>query len=280
MTAATTPTDTTPAPRPGRFWADTWVITRRNLIRNVRLPQLIFIATIQPIMFLVLFTYVFGGAIGQSIPPAANGEYVNFLLPGLMVQIGLFGAIQTGVGLSEDLSQGVVSRFRSLPMARAAVLTGRTLSDAVRNAVVLVMMLVVAVLIGFRWQDGFARMALAVLVVLAFTFAFSWIFATMGLALRSPEAVQPASFILTFPLVFASSVFVPVGTMPNWLRVFADNQPVTVVATAMRGLVLGPTVLPDGRTVLTQVVLALVWCAVILAVASTMAVRVYRRATG
>ena len=275
----TTPSRTDEQPRPGRFWVDMGVITRRNVTRIVRLPQLLLFATIQPVMFLVLFTYVFGGAIGSSIPAAAEGEYINFLLPGLMVQIATFGAGQTGVGLSEDLSKGVIDRFRSLPMSRSAVLAGRTLADLLRNAFAMVLMLVVAVLLGFRWQNGIVGLIGALLVVLAFTYAFSWVFAIVGLRLDSPEAVQSATFLPTFPLVFASSVFVPTETMPSWLRGFADNQPVTVIANAMRGLVLGPEVLPAGRTVLTQTLLALGWSAAIVAVAAPIAVRMYRRAT-
>ncbi len=191
MTTTTAPVgEATSEQRPGRFWTDMAVITRRNLLRVVRLPQLLLFATIQPVMFLLLFTFVFGGAIGQSIPPEAGGEYINFLLPGLMVQIATFGAGQTGIGLSEDLSKGVIDRFRSLPMARSAVLAGRTLADLVRNAFVTVLMVIVAFAIGFRYQNGFLGLVLALVVVLVFTYAFSWVFAIIGLRLESPEAVQ------------------------------------------------------------------------------------------
>lgn len=276
---ATTTTHADVELRPGRFWPDMLVITRRNLLRNVRLPQLLLFATIQPVMFLLLFTYVFGGAIGASIPPEAGGDYINFLLPGLMVQIATFGAGQTGIGLSEDLDKGVIDRFRSLPMSRSAVLAGRTLADLVRNAFVTTLMLLVAFAIGFRYQNGFLGLVGALLVVLVFTYAFSWIFAGIGLRVRSPEAVQSATFLPVFPLVFASSVFVPTETMPSWLRAFADNQPVTVVANAMRGLILGPGVLEEGTSVLEQVLLALGWSAAITAVFAPIAVRLYRRVT-
>jgi len=264
---------------PGRFWPDMFVITKRNLLRNVRLPQLLVFATVQPVMFLLLFTYVFGGAIGATIPPEANGAYVNFLLPGLMVQIATFGAGQTGIGLSEDLSKGVIDRFRSLPMSRSAVLAGRTLADLIRNAFVTILMLVVAVLIGFRYQNGFLGLVAALGIVLTFTYAFSWVFACVGLKVKSPEAVQSATFLPVFPLVFASSVFVPTETMPTWLQAFAENQPVTVVANAMRGLILGPGVLTDGRTVVGQSLAALAWSAAIVVVFAPLAVRIYRRAT-
>lgn len=278
MTATThVPADV--EPRPGRFWVDMVVITRRNLLRNIRLPELLLFATIQPVMFLVLFTYVFGGAIGGTIPEEANGQYINFLLPGLMVQIATFGAGQTGIGLAEDLNKGVIDRFRSLPMSRSAVLAGRTLADLARNAFVTVLMLLVAFALGFRYQNGLLGLIGALLVVLAFTYAFSWVFATVGLKVKTPEAVQSATFLPVFPLVFASSVFVPVETMPSWLRGFADNQPVTVVANAMRGLILGEGVLPPGTTVLEQTLLALAWSAGIAAVAAPFAVRLYRQVT-
>lgn len=279
MSTSTAAAATEVHPDPGHFWGDMLVITRRNVLRIVRLPQLLLFATIQPVMFLVLFTYVFGGAIGASIPPAADGEYINFLLPGLMVQIATFGAGQTGVGLSEDLSKGVIDRFRSLPMSRSAVLAGRTLADLLRNAFAMVLMLLVAIALGFRWQNGFVGLVLALLVVLAFTYAFSWVFAIVGLKLESPEAVQSATFLPTFPLVFASSVFVPTETMPSWLRGFAENQPVTVIANAMRGLILGDGVLPPDTTVTEQTLLALAWCVGIVAVAGPLAVRAYRQAT-
>lgn len=278
MSTATT-TSSQVQPDPGRFVRDMMVITRRNLLRNVRLPQLLVFATVQPVMFLVLFTYVFGGAIGASIPPEAGGEYINFLLPGLMVQIATFGAGQTGIGLAEDLDKGVIDRFRSLPMSRAAVLGGRTLADLGRNAFVTTLMLIVAVGLGFRWQNGLVNLVLALGVVLVFTYAFSWIFACIGLKVRSPEAVQSATFLPVFPLVFASSVFVPTETMPSWLQGFAEHQPVTVVANAMRGLILGPGVLVGGRTVLGQTLLALAWSGAITLVFAPVAVRMYRRVT-
>lgn len=266
--------------RPGRFLVDTWVIAKRNLVRNVRLPQLLVFATIQPVMFLVLFNYVFGGAIGGSIPPAAGGKYLNFLLPGLLVQISAFGAGQTALGLSEDLSKGVISRFRSLPMSRAAVLAGRTFADVLRNTFVMSLMLCVGFAIGFRYQTSFLHFAFGVLVVLAFAYSLSWVMAAIGLSIKSPEAVQSAVFLPVFPLVFASAVFVPPATMPSWLRGFAENQPVTAVAEAARGLILGQGALAPGQTVAGQTVVALLWCAGITLVAAPLAVRVYGRTRG
>lgn len=257
---------------------DSLVITRRNLVRVIRLPQLLLFATIQPVMFLVLFNYVFGGAIGQTLPPVVEGKYIIFLLPGLMVQISAFGAGQTAMGLTEDLANGVVDRFRSLPMARSAVLAGRTLADLARNAFVMGLMLGIAFLMGFRWKTSLLGFLAAFVLVLLFAYALSWVMATLGLLIRNPEAVQTAVFLPIFPFVFASAVFIPTQTMPGWLQAFANNQPVTVVANAMRGLMIGPEMLLPGQTVAGQVGLALVWIGLITAVFSVIAVRLYRRA--
>ncbi|CAN5215326.1 MAG: ABC transporter permease [Euzebyales bacterium] len=257
---------------------DTVVITRRNLLRNVRLPQLLLFATVQPVMFLLLFNYVFGGAIGQTIPPVAGGEYINWLMPGLLIQISAFGAGQTAIGLTEDMSKGVIDRFRSLPMARSAVLTGRTFADVLRNAAVVSLMLAVGFAIGFRYQTSFPLFVAGVLLALSFAYALSWVMATIGLLVHSPEAAQSAVFLPIFPLVFASSVFLPTQTMPDWLRVFADHQPITVITNALRGLMLGEGALLPGQTVGGQVLASLAWIVGITAVFAVLAVRTYRRA--
>lgn len=257
---------------------DTAVITRRNLIRNVRLPQLLVFATIQPVMFLLLFNYVFGGAIGRTIPAAANGEYINWLMPGLLVQIAAFGAGQTALGLTEDLAKGVIDRFRSLPMARSAVLAGRTFADLIRNGFVVALMLTVGFIIGFRYQTNFWQFAFGVVIGLLFAFSLSWAMASIGLWVKNPEAAQSAVFIPVFPLVFASSVFLPTDTMPSWLRAFADHQPITVIANAMRGLMLGGGSLEPGQTVGGEIILSFAWITGITLVFSLIAIRVYRRA--
>ncbi len=254
------------------------VLVRRNLRRIARLPQLLLFATVQPVMFLLLFNYVFGGSIGQSLPPAAGGQYINWLIPGLLVQVAVFGASSTAIGLSDDLKKGVIDRFRSLPVARSAVLAGRTIADLVRNAFVISLMLGVGLLIGFEWQTSFVETVLAFLLAVAFAFAFSWVMAAIGLAVKDPETAQTASFLPLFPLVFASSVFVPTQTMPDWLRVFADHQPVTILGNAMRGLILGSDALQPGQTTAGQILLALVWIAAILVVFVPLAVRMYRKA--
>lgn len=274
---------------------DTRVLVKRNLLRNVRLPQLIVFATIQPVMFLLLFNYVFGGSIGLALPPAAQGEYINWLLPGLLVQVALFGAGQTAIGLTDDLKSGIIDRFRSLPMARSAVLAARTIADLLRNVFVIGLMLAVGTLLGFRPGTSWLGLLGGFGIALVMAFAFSWVMATVGLAVKDPETAQIASFLPVFPLVFASSVFTPTDTMPDWLKAFADHQPVTVVANAIRGLTMGREALaattfgPGGVTVTPeaiaaapsvagQVVMALLWSVGILVVFAPIAVRNYRKA--
>ena len=255
---------------------DTLVMTQRNLLRNIRLPQLLLSATAQPVMFLLLFTFVFGGAIAQTLP--GDLDYIQFLMPGLLIQIAAFGAGQTALGLTEDLQNGVIDRFRALPMARSALLGGRTLADLVRNAGVLTLMLIVGFGIGFRYETTFLRFLAGVGLGLLFAYSLSWVMAAIGLKVKTPEAAQSAVFLPVFPLVFASSVFLPTETMPDWLRVFAENQPITIVSNALRGLMLGPEAMPAGASVAGSVGWSLVWIAGITAVFSVLAVRIYRRA--
>jgi ABC transporter DrrB family efflux protein len=260
-----------------RAVSDIAVITRRNLLFTVRLPQVLVLSSVMPVIFIVMFTYVFGGAIQNALPPAAAGRYVTWLLPGLLAQFALFGGAATASGLAEDLAKGAIDRFRSLPMADAAVLAGRTLSDLVRLALTLTLMLAVGYGISFRPQTGLGGLLVALAVGLLFGYAWSWVMALLGLLVRTAEAVQAATYLVVFPLAFTSSVFVPTQTMPAWLQPFAANQPVTVATNALRGLVLGQGALPPGRTVASQVVLALLWAVAITAVFVPLAVRVYRR---
>ncbi len=257
---------------------DTVVIARRNLLRVVRMPQLLLFATVQPMMFLILFNYVFGGAVGRAIPPAAGGEYLNWLLPGVLLQMAAFGSTQTAMGLIEDLNNGVIDRFRSLPMARSAVLAGRTMADLVRNLFVLALVLALGYLLGFRPQTSFVPLAGGVLVAMMFAFALSWVMACIGLAVKNSEAAQSAAMIPIFPMVFASSVFVPTETLPDWLRVFADRQPVTRTANAVRSLILGEGALAPSLTVAGEVTAAVLWSFAVLVLAAPLAVRLYRRA--
>lgn len=247
-------------------FSNTAQIVKRNVRRNFRLPQLLVFSSIQPVIFLLLFNFVFGGAVG----PESGESYINFLLPGILAQTALFEAIQTGVGLAEDLSKGVIDRLRSLPIVRYAVLMGRTLADAVRNIFVLIIMVVVGTMLGFRFQEGWLFFMAALGLVLLFAFSFSWISATLGLILRDSETVQVAGFLWVFPLVFASSVFVPVETMPGWLQVFARNQPVSQVVNAVRYLT-------QGVGTSDAVWITLLWIAGILAVFVPLAVWRYRK---
>ena len=262
---------------PGHAIRHTMVIVRRNLLRIVRLPQLLLFATVQPVMFLILFNYVFGGAVGRAIPAAAGGQYLNWLVPGLLLQVAAFGSTQTSMGLIEDLNNGVIDRFRSLPMARSAVLAGRTIADLIRNGFVIGLMVVLGYALGFRPQTSLVPLAGALLLALAFAFALSWVMAAIGLTVKNSEAAQSAVFIPIFPLVFASSIFVPTATLPGWLRVFADHQPVTRTANAVRALILGEGALAPSQTVAGEVTAALLWALAILVLAVPLAVRRYRR---
>jgi ABC-2 type transport system permease protein/oleandomycin transport system permease protein len=255
------------APRRPLRWTftDAAAVTKRNLYRYVRVPTLLLFSTIQPVMFVLLFTYVFGGAI---LVPGVK-HYIDFLMAGILVQTVIFGSTQTGVALAEDMSRGMIDRFRSLPMARSAVLAGRTLSDTVRNLFVVCLMLVVGILVGFRFHAGFVPALGAVALALA----FSWISAFIGLSVRDVESAQAAGFVWVFPLVFASSAFVPVASMPGWLQAFARVNPVTVTVNALRALTLGG---PITKPLLQS----LAWIAAILLVFVPLAVNRYRRAAG
>jgi ABC transporter DrrB family efflux protein len=251
-------------------WAghDSRVVAARNLRHFVRQPSLLVFSTVQPVMFVLLFAYVFGGAIGMSLPRGVS--YVDFLLPGIFVQSAAFRSTQTSVGLAEDLERGVIDRFRSMPMARSAVLAGRTLADLVRSLFVIVLMVAVGYLIGFRFRAGVVAALAAIAVVALFGFALSWIFAWVALTVRGAEAAQSAGFVATFPLVFASSVFVPVDTMPGWLQAFARVSPVTLAADAARGLSIGGPVAGD-------VLGTVAWAAGIMAVFVPLSVHRYRK---
>ncbi len=275
MTAAaqTAPATTRPTSVPKTWptrlrWAvsDAAALTGRNLLAYVRLPQLVVFSTIQPIMSVLIFRYVFGGAI--QVP---GESYVNFLMPGIFVQTVAFGAVGTGVGLADDLGKGLIERFRSLPMARSSVLAGRTCADLVRNVFVVMLMTVVGFLVGFRVSTGLLGLVAGILLILAFGYALSWIFALVGLGAPNAETAQAMAFPTLFPLVFASSAFVPVESMPGWLQPFADNQPVSVTVDAVRALMLG------GPTT-SAVLQAMAWTVGILAVFAPLAVRRYRRA--
>ncbi len=260
----------------------TAVITKRNVLRVVRLPQLLLFSTVQPVMFLLLFNYVFGGAINLGgAPISGSSAYINWLIPGILVQTAVFGATATALGLTEDLTAGVIDRFRSLPMARSAVLAGRTIADLVRNTFVNSLMLVVGFLMGWRFEQGFLKMVLGVAIALLFGYAFSWVMAAIGLLTKTPEAAQSAGFLPIFPLVFASSVFVPTDTMPGWLQAFADNQPITVIANTVRSLMIPEEALAfldlDQGALIGQ---SIAWIAGIIVVFGYLSVRQYKKSVG
>lgn len=250
------------------FLHDTFIIAKRNLTRLVRTPQLLFFSSFQPVLFLLLFNYVFGGAVAKSTSDAA---YITFLLPGILAQTALFGSAQTGVGMAEDLGKGVVDRFLSLPISRGAIVAGRTLADACRNVMVVLIMIGAGMLLGFRFEMGLWHAVAAILMTVLFGFAFSWISLTIGLAVKDSETAQVAGFVWIFPLVFASSVFVPTQTMPAWLRAFADHQPVTQIVNAVRYLSTGTA---DSSAVLYT----FLWIIGIVLVFSPIATRLFRKA--
>lgn len=251
-----------------RWWvADSWEMVKRNLRHIRRTPELLIDVTLQPIMFVILFRFVFGGAI-----PIQGTTYVNYLMAGIFVQTIAFGGVYTGVLLANDLKNGMIDRFRSLPMLQSSVLTGRTLTDLLRAMLAVTVMTVVGVAVGFRPEGGVIGAALAFGVMLTFGFALSWFGVAMGAFVRTPEALQGIIFMTVFPLTFASSAFVPTDTMPTWLRVFAEHQPLTLVINTVRSFMLtgggGPDAIP-----------ALIWSVGMLAVFFPLGLWLYRRRT-
>jgi ABC transporter DrrB family efflux protein len=247
---------------------DTLVLARRNLMRIPRQPDLLIAYTVQPVMFVLLFVYVFGGAIRTP-----GFDYVDFLMPGIIVQSIAFGGFVTALGLSEDVQKGLIDRFRSLPMSRAAVLTGRTFSDVVLNCLSLVVLFAVGFAAGFNFINATAgEVALGIVLLLLLGYAFSWIFALVGLFSSSPETANSIGFTAIFPLTFASSIFVPASTMPDGLRQFAEANPFTTISDAVRSLWLDT---PAN----TDVWMAFVWCFVLIGVFAPLAVTRYRHVT-
>jgi ABC transporter DrrB family efflux protein len=253
-----------------RHLTDTLIVAERNLVRLTRAPDLLLAFTVQPVMFVLLFVYVFGGAM---LIPHFYDSYAAFLLPGIIVQNIAFGGFVTALGLNEDLHKGLIDRFRSLPMSRAAVLAGRTLADVVTNTLSIAVLLVTGLIIGFSFNASVVEVIGGFGVLLLFGYAFSWIFALLGLLVSSPEAANSLGFIAVFPLTFISSAFVPVASMPAALRWFAEINPFTIVVDAMRHLWVGA---PAGNSVWG----AVVWSLAIIAVFAPLAVSRYRRAAG
>jgi ABC transporter DrrB family efflux protein len=247
--------------------ADSRVMAARQLRKTLRKPALVAFAFVQPVMFVLLFRYVLGGAIDTG-----SVDYVDFLMPGIIVQTAIFGALITGIGLSYDLGAGAVDRFRSLPMSRTAVLLGRTAADIVMNVVTLAVMLLVGVAVGFRPTEPAYDLALALGLVLGFSYVFSWISAFIGLSMRDPETASSAGMIWVFPLTFASSAFVPASSMPGPMQTFAELNPVTLTVDAARALTVG------HGDALGPALGTVAWLAGLLAVFVPLAVRAFRNA--
>ena len=248
-------------------WAvnETLVMTWRNLVHYVRVPQLIAFAVVQPIMFTVLFAFVFGGAIATP-----NGDYEDFLIPGIIVQTVIYGSMQSGINIAEDVQKGIMDRFRSLPISRGSVLAARTASDTLRHTVSVFIMAGVGFLIGYRFHGGPVEALLALALTILVGLAFSWIAACIGLMVRDTQTAEIAGFTWIFPLVFASSIFVPVSTMPGWLQAFAEHSPITLAADAVRALSLD---VPMGDAYWQ----AALWCVGIVLVFGALAVWRFRR---
>ena len=264
---------------------DAAVVAKRNLIKIKRVPELLVFTTASPIMFVLLFAYVFGGAIGGSSEGAA--AYREFLIAGIFAQTVVFGATITGAGLADDVQKGVIDRFRSLPMSPSAVLTGRTLSDVANNVIVLVVMSVTGRLVGWRIRTSFGEALAGFVLLLVFAYAVSWIMAWVGLLVPSVEVVNQASFIVIFPITFVANTFVPLETLPGALKVFAEWNPVSAVTQAARDLfgnpdpqvlagVVGP---PTAWPLVNPELYTLIWSAIILAVFVPLTNAQYRRAT-
>jgi ABC-2 type transport system permease protein/oleandomycin transport system permease protein len=246
--------------------SDTLVIAKRSVLRIPRQPDLLLGFTVQPVMFVLLFVYVFGGAIRTP-----GFDYVDFLIPGILVQSMVFGGFVTALGLAEDLKKGLIDRFRSLPMSSSALLTGRTLADILGNVSQIVIMIGVGLIAGFSFSTSAGEVIAGLALCLLIGYSFSWVFALIGLLASSPEAANGYGFTIIFPLTFISSAFVPVESMPDWLQPFAEANPVTVMVDAVRALFIGT---PAGNSIWG----AVVWCFVIVGVFAPLAAWRYRRA--
>ncbi|MEV6320451.1 ABC transporter permease [Nocardia sp. NPDC051787] len=258
--------------------SDSVTIAKRNVIKIKRVPDVLIFSTLSPIMFVLLFAYVFGAAIDV---PGLSGGYREFLIAGIFAQTVVFGATFTGAGLAEDMQKGIIDRFRSLPMASSAVLVGRTISDVVINVVSLTVMSLTGLVVGWRIRGSFLDAVLAYLLLLLFAYAVSWIMAVVGLLVRAPEVFNNASFMVIFPLTFIANTFVPSDKLPTVLRVIAEWNPVSSLTQATRDLFgntspLAPT--PDAWSLQHPVLTSLIWVVVILVVYVPLALRQYKKA--
>ena len=244
--------------------SDIGVMTQRNMLRYIRLPQLLVFNALLNIVLLLLFNYVFGGAIRTG-----GIAYIQYFLPGFMVQTVVFGSTQTSVGLAEDSSKGIIDRFRSLPISRLAFLTGRVISDAARYAILIALMIVVGYIMGFRFENGVLPALAGIALIILFGIALTWVGVFIGISVKDIETAQVAGFVWVFPLVFASSLYVPIETMPSWLQIFAQINPVTPMVDTMRALSLGGNVLASLWKILA-------WDGAIILVFLTLALRRYK----
>ncbi len=245
---------------------DIWGITKRNLLRIARTPQLMFMSIVQPTIILLLFRYVLGGAIKT---PGVN--YVDYVVPAIFLEAVLIGGMTTALALAQDVQSGMIDRFRSLPMARSAFLAGRTLADICRSALALAFMIGLGLAVGFRFHNGVGECLAGVALVVAFGYAFSWVYAAVGLAVKDPQTAQMAAILPMFILFFASSALVPVSTMPGWLQAFARNQPASVTIEAVRSLL-------EGGPAYHLIWQAALWSAGIFVVFLAVSLRLYRSA--
>jgi ABC transporter DrrB family efflux protein len=273
---ATTARLGTPAPTGGirRATADGLVVAWRNLKRIPRIPELAIFAIIQSIMFVLLFAFVFGGAI--PLPGGAN--YNEYLMPGIFAQTIVFAAATTAIGMCDDINKGIIDRFRSLPMARSAVLTGRTSSDVVYNAGILVVLMLSGLVVGWTVNTGFVALIEGVVLLLLFAFAMAWIGVWLGLSVPTVEVAQQVSFTVIFPITFVSNVFVPIASLPTWLQPFAEWNPTSTLTASLREIWGNPSPYPPGQSLASTepILVTLGWVVVILAVFGPLGVRRYR----
>ena len=262
----------------GRSVADSLVIARRNLIRMSRIPEMVLFGLIQPVMFVVLFSYVFGGSLVVDGSTSA-AEYREFLMAGIFAQTVTFATAGAGAGIADDMHKGLIDRFRSLPMARGAVLTGRTLADLVQTTLTVIVLTIVALLVGWRVHEGIPKALGAFALLLLLGYAFSWIGALIGLSVRTPEAATSGGLIWLFPVTFISNAFVPTENMAGWLQPIAEWNPFSATVQACRELFGNPGVSPSDAWPMQHPVWAsVIWSVVIIAVFRTLAVRKYRQA--
>jgi ABC-2 type transport system permease protein len=274
-----TPTDRSPAPTRGSRFSDSWVIARRSFKHIRRQPEMLSDATIQPIMFVLLFAYVFGGAI--SVPN--GGSYKEFLLGGIFAQTVVFGCFGIAIGLTTDRSTGAIDRFRTLPIARSAVLTGRALAALVIGLLPVILMSIAGLIVGWRIHTGVLDALGGYALMVLFQFAMTWVGILMGCLLSSPQAVQGVAFTGLFPVTFLASTFVPVDTLPGVLRTFAEWNPVTSLAGALRHQFGNPDVVAGTSSAWSlqhPALYTIIWALAIIAVAAPLAVRAFNRVTG